>query len=59
MKRTQIEDYTRIEKAEDLELLVRDKRTSKRASKQKAKRRNRHYQKDLLKKLSNQIDQNG
>jgi hypothetical protein len=52
MKRTQIEDYEKIEKAGDLEKVVRDKRKGKRASKEKAKRRNRHYQKILLKHLT-------
>ena len=57
MKRTQIEDFEKIEKAEDLEKVVRDKRKGKRASKEKAKRRNRHYQKTLLKHLSQKHDQ--
>jgi len=42
MKRTQIEDYKKIEHADDLDSLVKDKRKDKRASKQKVTRRNRH-----------------
>lgn len=58
MKRTQIEDFEKIEKAGDLEEVVRDKRKGKRASKEKAKRRNRHYQKTLLKHLTLKRDAN-
>lgn len=52
MKRTQIGDYEKIDKAEDLEKLVRDKREAKRANKKKANRRNRHYEKTLLRHLT-------
>jgi len=55
-KRTQISDFSRIEKSEDLEYVVKDKRKGKRASKEKGKRRNRHYAKTLLKHLSNNLD---
>ncbi len=55
-KRTQIKDYHRIEKPEDLERIVKDKRSGKRATKSKSKRRNRHYTKTLLKHLSNDMD---
>jgi hypothetical protein len=52
-KRTQINHYQKIEKAEDLEDIVVDKRQGKRANKNKAKRRNRHYTKTLMRHLSN------
>ena len=51
MKRTQIQDFGKIEQAKDLEDLVKDKRVGKRANKKKANRRNRHYGKDLLRHL--------
>jgi hypothetical protein len=51
MKRTQIQDFEKIEQAQDLEDLVKDKRVDKRANKKKANRRNRHYGKDLLRHL--------
>ena len=51
MKRTQISDFKKIQKADDLDEVVKDKREGKRAGKKKAKRRNRHYQKQLLKHL--------
>lgn len=51
-KRTQIRHYQNIEKADDLEKIVVDKRVNKRANKNKAKRRNRHYEKTLLRHLS-------
>jgi len=51
MKRTQIQDFEKIEQAKDLEDLVKDKRVGKRANKKKADRRNRHYGKDLLRHL--------
>jgi phage protein D len=47
-KRTQIADYSKIEKPEDLNEVVKDKRREKRANKKKAKRRNRHYANTLL-----------
>lgn len=57
MKRTHIDDYKKIEEARDLEDVVNDKREAKRANKQKARRRNRHYNKSLLKHLTQQFDQ--
>jgi len=51
MKRTQIQDFEKIEQAKDLEDLVKDKRVGKRTNKKKADRRNRHYGKDLLRHL--------
>ena len=52
MKRTQIKDFVKIELASDLSEIVNDKRKEKRASKSKANRRNRHYEKSLLKQFS-------
>ena len=48
MRRTQIQDFEKIDQAKDLDDLVKDKRTGKRANKKKAKRRNRHYGRTLL-----------
>jgi len=56
-KRTQIEDYQKIGKAEDLERLVKDKRSGKRANKEKGTRRNRHYTKTLLRHLSDSTEE--
>ncbi len=50
-KRTQIDDYRKIQRAEDLDRIVKDKRVAKRANKQKRSQRNRHYEKVLLRKL--------
>ena len=55
-KRTQIEDYKKVNNAADLDQVVRDKRTAKRANKKKAKRRNRHYVKTLLRHLKEDND---
>lgn len=55
-KRTQIEAYKKIEKAKDLEREVKDKRSGKRANKQKEKRRNRHYSKTILRHLTDYLD---
>ena len=52
MKRTQIGDFEKIDKASDLNEVVKDKREGKRANKQKTNRRNRQYEKTLLKQLS-------
>ncbi|HCP40605.1 MAG TPA: hypothetical protein DIT65_02325 [Cryomorphaceae bacterium] len=49
MKRTQIKDFEKIDQAKDLDYIVKDKRTGKRANKKKAKRRKRHYEVMLLK----------
>jgi len=48
MRRTQIQDFEKIDQAKDLDDLVKDKRTGKRATKKKVKRRNRHYGRTLL-----------
>ena len=58
MKRTQIQDFEKIEQAKDLEDLVKDKRVGKRANKKKANRRNRHYGKDLLRHLKVNLQRN-
>ena len=50
-KRTQISDFQKIEKADDLERIVKDKRVDKRANKKKRSQRNRHYEKVLLRNL--------
>lgn len=55
-KRTQISNYQKIEKADDLDKIVVDKREGKRANKNKAKRRNRHYTKTLMRHLSLDTD---
>lgn len=55
-KRTQIQDYEQIERADELEGIVQDKRATKRANKKKAKRRNRHYGKTLLRHLTKDLD---
>ena len=47
--------FKKIEKAEDLERIVKDKRVGKRANKQKRAQRNRHYTKVLLRKLKSEI----
>ncbi|MEM1214953.1 MAG: hypothetical protein AAGJ82_04675 [Bacteroidota bacterium] len=52
-KRTQITDADKIERVEDVERLVKDKRTGKRANKQKAKQRQRHYVKTMLRQWRN------
>ena len=56
-RRTQIKDFEKVEKARDLERVVNDKRSGKRASKQKEKRRNRHYSKTLLRHLKDHLDE--
>lgn len=48
MRRTQIQDFEKIDQAKDLDDLVKDKRKVKRANKKKGKRRNRHYGRTLL-----------
>ncbi len=48
MRRTQIQDFQKIDQAKDLDDLVKDKRKVKRANKKKGKRRNRHYGRTLL-----------
>jgi hypothetical protein len=56
-KRTQIQYYDKVERAEDLEVIIKDKRKAKRANKKKVKRRNRHYQKTILKHLSSDFEE--
>ena len=51
MRRTQIQDFEKIDQAKDLDDLVKDKRKVKRANKKKGKRRNRHYGRTLLRAL--------
>ncbi|MEM9983187.1 MAG: hypothetical protein AAF734_11880 [Bacteroidota bacterium] len=55
-KRTHIEDYQKVQKADDLNDLVKDKRAAKRANKQKKNRRARHYVKTLLRHLTDDQD---
>ena len=57
MRRTRIQDYTKIEEAKDLDSVVNDKRKKKRATKKKATRRNRRYQNNLLNHLTKNIDE--
>ena len=57
MRRTRIQDYTKIEEAKDLDSVVNDKRKRKRAPKKKATRRNRRYQNNLLNHLTKNIDE--
>lgn len=52
MRRTRIQDYKKVDKADDLERIVNDKRKNKRASKKKGTRRDRRYQNKLLSFLS-------
>ncbi|MEL7121075.1 MAG: hypothetical protein AAFO07_16600 [Bacteroidota bacterium] len=52
-KRTNLNDYNKIDKADDIERTVTDKRYGKR-SKSKKNRRNRHYVKNMIKQM--QID---
>ena len=49
-KRTNLNDHKNIEKADDLEHTVQDKRYGKR-SKAKKNRRNRHYVKNFIKQI--------
>jgi hypothetical protein len=55
-RRTQVQDHRKIEKASDLENLIQDKRRAKRANKKKAKRRNRHYGRTILRHLAMGLD---
>ena len=54
MKRTHIADFEKVEVASDLSDVVKDKRERKRATKNKATRRNRRYEKVLLKQFKSQ-----
>lgn len=49
-KRTNLNDFRNIQKADDLEREVQDKRLDKR-SKAKKHRRNRHYVKNMIKQM--------
>jgi hypothetical protein len=51
-RRTQPMDYVRIEAAEDVELLVKDKREVHRANKQEKHRRHRHYVRTMLRHMA-------
>jgi len=55
MRRTQIADFVKVEIASDLTDVVKDKRHRKRATKNKAIRRNRRYEKLLLKQLKDNL----
>jgi hypothetical protein len=57
MRRTHIPDSQHIEKADDLDKVVKDKRRGKRATKKKGNRRNRHYEKCLLKYVAKDVEQ--
>jgi len=58
-RRTRIQDYEQISEATDLDMIVKDKRSAKRATKRKSKRRNRHYSKTMLRHLQSDVDRNG
>jgi len=55
-KRTNLQDHENIERADDLERNVQDKRYGKR-SKRKKNRRNRHYVKNMLKQMQQHLDE--
>ena len=57
MRRTSTQDYTKIEQAKDLEMVVNDKRYLKRANKKKATRRDRRYKNNLMNHLSKNINE--
>ena len=57
MRRTRSEDYIKIERAKDLEMVVNDKRYLKRANKKKATRRNRRYKNNLMNYLAKNINE--
>ena len=57
MRRTSTQDYTKIERAKDLEMVVNDKRYLKRANKKKATRRDRRYKNNLMSHLSKNINE--
>ena len=57
MRRTRTEDYIKIERAKDLEMVVNDKRYLKRANKKKATRRNRRYKNNLMNYLAKNINE--
>ena len=57
MRRTRTQDYIKIERAKDLEMVVNDKRYLKRANKKKATRRNRRYKNNLMNYLAKNINE--
>jgi|TARA_X000000950_G_scaffold28835_1_gene31167 hypothetical protein len=57
MRRTRTQDYIKIERAKDLEMVVNDKRYLKRANKKKATRRDRRYKNNLMNHLSKNINE--
>tara|TARA_B100001248_G_C27026484_1_gene294413 strand:+ start:28 stop:204 length:177 start_codon:yes stop_codon:yes gene_type:complete len=57
MRRTRTQDYIKIELAKDLEMVVNDKRSSKRANKKKATRRGRRYKNNLMNHLAKNINE--
>ena len=57
MRRTSTQDYTKIEQAKDLEMVVNDKRYLKRANKKKATRRDRRYKNNLMNYLAKNINE--
>ena len=57
MRRTSTQDYTKIEQAKDLEIVVNDKRHLKRANKKKPTRRDRRYKNNLMNYLSKNINE--
>jgi hypothetical protein len=57
MRRTRTQDYIKIERAKDLEMVVNDKRYLKRANKKKATRRDRRYKNNLMNLLSKNINE--
>ena len=56
MRRTRVKDFNKIEQAKDLEILVKDKRVAKRATKKNVVRRNRRYNNNLLSHLTKGIN---
>ena len=57
MRRTRTQDYIKIERAKDLEMVVNDKRYLKRANKKKATRRDRRYKNNLMNHFSININE--
>ena len=57
MRRTRTEDYIKIERAKDLEMVVNDKRYLKRANKKKVTRRDRRYKNNLMNYLAKNINE--
>jgi len=57
MRRTRTQDYIKIERAKDLEMVVNDKRYLKRANKKKATRRDRRYKNNLMNYLAKNINE--